>query len=82
MEKYDPHEAINFIYTHSNAYAEAKGHLAELEVWKSSLKAMKMAESGEQTVTAPERQPLPSITCSLASTVWSTGSQFTVDVFL
>ena len=26
---------------------------------------------------APERQPLPSITCSLASTVMSTGSQLT-----
>ena len=26
---------------------------------------------------APERQPLPSITCSLARTVWSTGSQLT-----
>ena len=28
---------------------------------------------------APERQPLPSMTCSLASTVMSTGSQFTAD---
>jgi hypothetical protein len=31
---------------------------------------------------APVRQPRPSITCSLASTVWSTGSQFTTPVFL
>ena len=31
---------------------------------------------------APERQPQPSVTCSLASTVWSTRSQFTVDIFL
>ncbi len=31
---------------------------------------------------APVRQPLPSITCSLASTVWSTGSQLTTPVFL
>ena len=30
----------------------------------------------------PVRQPRPSMTCSLASTVWSTGSQFTVWVFL
>ena len=29
------------------------------------------------STTAPERQPRPSITCSLASTVWSTGSQLT-----
>ncbi len=28
---------------------------------------------------APERHPRPSMTCSLASTVWSTGSQFTLD---
>jgi hypothetical protein len=28
------------------------------------------------------RQPRPSITCSLASTVMSTGSQFTTPVFL
>jgi chromosome segregation ATPase len=56
MEKYDPHEAINYIYTNSDAYALAKGHLAELEVWKSSLKAIKMAESNEQTVTAQERE--------------------------
>ena len=32
------------------------------------------------STVAPVRQPLPSITCSLASTVWSTGSQFTVPV--
>ena len=29
---------------------------------------------------APERQPRPSTTCSLASTVWSTGSQLTICV--
>ena len=31
---------------------------------------------------APVLQPRPSITCSLASTVWSTGSQLTTPVFL
>ena len=31
---------------------------------------------------APERQPFPSITCSFAKTVLSTGSQFTTAVFL
>ena len=30
-----------------------------------------------RSTSAPDRQPLPSITCSLASTVRSTGSQFT-----
>jgi hypothetical protein len=34
------------------------------------------------STTAPVRQPRPSMTCSLASTVWSTGSQFTTCVFL
>ena len=33
------------------------------------------------STTAPERQPRPSTTCSLASTVWSTGSQFTTLFF-
>jgi hypothetical protein len=33
--------------------------------------------SSRRSTGAPERQPLPSITCSLASTVMSTGSQFT-----
>jgi hypothetical protein len=32
------------------------------------------------STSAPVRQPRPSITCSLASTVWSTGSQFTTPV--
>ena len=31
---------------------------------------------------APDLQPLPSITCSLARTVSSTGSQLTIDFFL
>src|SRR5690606_32463554 len=32
------------------------------------------------STSAPLRQPRPSITCSLASTVWSTGAQLTVPV--
>ena len=35
--------------------------------------------SSRCSTSAPERQPRPSITCSLASTVWSTGSQLTFD---
>ena len=34
-------------------------------------------DSLRRSTSAPERQPRPSITCSLASTVMSTGSQFT-----
>jgi len=37
MTEYDPHEAINYIYTHAPKYAEAKGQLAQLEAYKSSL---------------------------------------------
>src|SRR3546814_949025 len=36
-------------------------------------------DSLRRSIAAPERQPRPSMTCSLASTVWSTGSQFTDD---
>ena len=56
MTEYDPHEAINYIYTHRKAYAEAKGQLAQLEVYKSSLKAIMMKKSGEQTIGAQERE--------------------------
>jgi hypothetical protein len=56
MKDYDPNDAIEFIYKTAPAYAKAKGELAELEAFKSSLKAIKMAESGEQTVTAQERE--------------------------
>ena len=38
MKEYDPHEAIDFIFKNAPAYAKAKGELAELEVFKSSLK--------------------------------------------
>ena len=55
-KEYDPHEAINYIYTHRKAYAEAKGQLAQLEVYKSSLKAIMMKKSGEQTIGAQERE--------------------------
>ena len=36
--------------------------------------------SSRCSTSAPERQPRPSITCSLASTVWSTGSQLTFEL--
>ena len=56
MTEYDPHEAINYIYTHRKAYAKAKGQLAQLEVYKSSLKAIMMKKSNEQTIGAQERE--------------------------
>ena len=45
MKDYDPNDAIDFIFKTAPAYAKAKGELAELEAFKSSLKAIKMSES-------------------------------------
>lgn len=52
----DPHLAIDYILTHRKAYAKAKGQLAQLEVYKSSLKAIMMKKSNEQTIGAQERE--------------------------
>ena len=52
----DPHLAIDYILTHKRAYAKAKGQLAQLEVYKNSLKAIMMKKSGEQTIGAQERE--------------------------
>ena len=56
MKEYDPNDAIDYIYTNAPAYAKAKGELAQLEVFKSSLKAIKMSESSEQSLGAQERE--------------------------
>lgn len=56
MSEYDPHEAINYIYMNAPEYAKAKGQLAQLEAYKSSLKSIKMKQSNENTVTAQERE--------------------------
>jgi hypothetical protein len=56
MTEYDPHEAINYIYNNRTAYAQAKGELAQLEVYKSSLKAIMMKKSGEQSLGGQERE--------------------------
>jgi hypothetical protein len=37
-------------------YAKAKGELAQLEAFKSSLKAIKMAQTDEQSLGAQERE--------------------------
>lgn len=52
----DPHLAIDYILKHKKAYAQAKGQLAQLEVYKNSLKAIMMKKSGEQTIGAQERE--------------------------
>lgn len=56
MTEFDPHDAINFIYKHAPEYAKAKGQLAQLEAYKSSIKSIMMKKSGEINVNAQERE--------------------------
>ena len=56
MNEYDPHEAINYIYMNAPEYAKAKGQLAQLETYKSSLKAIMMKKSIEQSLGGQERE--------------------------
>jgi hypothetical protein len=56
MSEYDPHEAINYIYMNAPEYAKAKGQLAQLEAYKSSLKAIMMKKSSEQSLGGQERE--------------------------
>ena len=56
MSDYDPHEAINYIYMNAPEYAKAKGQLAQLETYKSSLKAIMMKKSNEQSLGGQERE--------------------------
>ena len=56
MKDYDPNDAIDFIFKTAPNFAAAKGRLAELEAYKSSLKAIKMAETSEQSLGAQERE--------------------------
>jgi hypothetical protein len=56
MTEYDPHEAINYIYMNAPEYAKAKGQLAQLETYKSSLKAIMMKKSSEQSLGGQERE--------------------------
>jgi hypothetical protein len=52
----DPNKCIDFILENAGKYAAAKGELAQLETFKSSLKAIMMQKSGEQTIGAQERE--------------------------
>ena len=56
MKDFNPHDAIDFIFKTAPSYAKAKGQLAELETYKSSLKAIKMAQTDEQSLGAQERE--------------------------
>ena len=56
MKEYNPNDAIDYIFQNAPLYAKAKGELAELEAFKSSLRAIKMSESAEQSLGAQERE--------------------------
>ena len=56
MREIDPNKCIDFILENSGKYSQARGELAQLEVFKSSLKAIMMQKSGEQTIGAQERE--------------------------
>ena len=56
MREIDPNKCIDFILENAGKYAKAKGELAQLEAFKSSLKAIMMQKAGEQTLGAQERE--------------------------
>jgi len=56
MRDIDPNKCIDFILENAGKYATAKGELAQLETFKSSLKAIMMQKSCEQTIGAQERE--------------------------
>ena len=55
MNDFDPHDAIQTLQDNKIPLSDAKGQLAELEAFKSSLKAIKMIESGASSLGAQER---------------------------
>ena len=56
MTEYNPHEAIDFIFKKAPEYAKACGEVAQLENYRHSLKAIKMAQTDEQSLGAQERE--------------------------
>ena len=60
LKEYDPHEAIDFIFKTAPQYAKASGELAQLEAFRHSLKAIKMAQTDEQSLGGQEREALRS----------------------
>ena len=55
-KEYDPNDAVHFIYETAPAYAKAKGELAQLEAFKHSLKAIKMAQADGASIAAKEME--------------------------
>ena len=52
----DPNDCVDFLYNFAPEYAQAKGELAQLEAYKSSLKAIMMKQSNETSIGAQERE--------------------------
>lgn len=50
----DPNECIEFIWENVTLFGKAKGELAQLEAFKSSLKALKMQQSTQTSIAAKE----------------------------
>jgi len=55
MNDFDPHDAIQTIEDNKDALSDARGELAQIEAFKSSLRAIKMIESGASSLGAQER---------------------------
>jgi hypothetical protein len=56
MKEYNPNDAIEFIFKTAPEYAKAKGELAQLEAFKHSLKAIKMAQADGSSIAAKEME--------------------------
>ena len=56
MKEINPYDEIDTILEIKDLYAKAKGRLEELEHFRASLKSIKMAESGETSLGAQERE--------------------------
>jgi len=56
MKEYNPNDAIEFIFKTAPEYAKAKGELAQLETFKHSLKAIKMAQADGASIAAKEME--------------------------
>lgn len=52
----DPNKCINTIWELAPEYSQAKGELAEMEAYKSSLKAIMMKKSNENSIGGQERE--------------------------
>lgn len=56
MKEIDPNACINTIWELAPEYSQAKGELAEVEAYKSSLKAIMMKKSSENSIGGQERE--------------------------